>query len=273
MKNRFKKILVGFDNSPSAKSAIEKAVNISERFESQIEAVYVVKDSKDSRKEEVAQFIQELKTRRNVLIELVERHGRVYKEISALEREIGADLIVVGTHGKDGWQPFWIGSNAFRIVSASNCPVITIQEDTLQTGGFSDILVPIDDSTETRQKMPYAAMIAEAFNSTVHLYGVTKSSSAESKQHVSTFVKQCEKYLTERKIKYSTSIEAGIKSLPTSVIEHAKEVKAGLIIIMTETEKTGMIMGDYAQDVINNAPVAVMSIHSRDLMIAGSAGY
>ena len=43
MKNRFKKILVGFDNSPSAKSAIEKAVNISERFESQIEAVYVVK--------------------------------------------------------------------------------------------------------------------------------------------------------------------------------------------------------------------------------------
>lgn len=272
MKNRFKKILVGFDNSPSAKSAIEKAVNISERFESQIQAVYVVKDSKDSRRDEVAQFISELKTRRNVTIELVERHGRVYKEISTLEREIGADLIVVGTHGKDGWQPFWIGSNAFRIVSSSNCPVITIQEDTLRSGGFAEILVPIDDSVETRQKMPYVAMMAEAFNSTVHLLGVTRSKSSESRNHIETFIKQCEKYLAERKVPFTHQVHTGV-NIPQTVVEKSKELKAGLIIIMTETEKMGMIMGDYAQDVINNAPVAVMSIHSRDLMITGSAGY
>lgn len=271
MKNRFKKILVGFDNSPSAKSAIEKAVSISERFESQIQAVYVVKNSEDSRKEEVIQFIKELSTRRNVEIELVERHGRVYKEISSLEREIGADLIVVGTHGKDGWQPFWIGSNAFRIVSSSNCPVITIQEDTLK-GGFNEILVPIDDSYETRQKMPYVALIAGAFNSKVHLLGVTASTSLESKKHVETFVKQCEKYLAERKITSVSHFATGV-NIPQTVVEKAKELRTGLIVMMTETEKMGIIMSDYAQEVINNSPVAVMSIHSRDLMIAGAAGY
>jgi nucleotide-binding universal stress UspA family protein len=272
MKNRFKKILVGFDNSPSAKSAIEKAVNISERFESQIQAVYVVKNSKDSRKEEVIQFIEELSTRRNVDIELIERHGRVYKEISTLEREVGADLIIVGTHGSDGWQPFWIGSNAFRIVSSSNCPVITIQEDTIKAGGFAEILVPIDDSPETRQKMPYVSFIANAFNSKVHLLGATHSKSNESKQHVETFVKQCEKYLAERKVDFSSSITSGV-NLPQYVVEQAKELRTGLIIMMTETEKMGMVMSSYAQDVINNSSVAVMSIHSRDLMLHGSAGY
>lgn len=271
MENTFKKILVGFDDSASARIAIEKAIACAERFDSEITAVHVVKSEDEKGKDDYRTFLAELGQRRNISIDYQERVGKVYKEVSSLERELGADLIVVGTHGKDGWQPFWIGSNAFRIVSSSNCPVITIQETT-RPNDLSDILLPLDDSDETRQKVPYAANMAKAFGATVHILGVTKSTDAESLARINTYIHQTEKYLDERNIKHTYQLRSGVK-IPDAVVEYSKEIRAGLVVIMTETESMGVIMGSYAQDVINNCTAPVMSIHSRDLRVVGKAGY
>ena len=128
MQIKFKKILIGFDNSPSAKIAIEKAIDIANRFDSELFAVYVSRVATDPDVQENREYVADIAQKRNRKIEFIVKSGRAYKEINTYEREIGADLIVLGTHGKQGWQPFWIGSNAFRVVSTSNCPVITFQE-------------------------------------------------------------------------------------------------------------------------------------------------
>lgn len=271
MENTFDKILVGYDDSPSARIAIEKAIACAERFASEITAVHVVNSEADKGKNSLKDYIDQLAERRNVKINYLERVGKVYKEISILERELGADLIVVGTHGKGGWQPFWIGSNAFRIVSASNCPVITMQEST-KPNDLSDILLPLDDSDETRQKVRYAAALAKAFGATIHILGVTRSTDKDTLNRINLYINQTEKYLDDRGIKHTFEMKSGV-NIPETVIEYAKEIRAGLIVIMTETESVGMIMGSYAQNVVNNAQSPVMSIHSRDLKVAGAAGY
>lgn len=46
--------------------------------------------------------------------------------LEAARRE-GADLIVIGTHGRRGAELFFLGSVASRVVSASECPVITVR--------------------------------------------------------------------------------------------------------------------------------------------------
>lgn len=271
MENTFRKILVGFDDSASARIAIEKAIACAERLDSEITAVHVVSSEDEKGKDEYRTYLAELGQRRNIKIDYQERVGKVYKEISSLEREMGADMIVVGTHGKEGWQPFWIGSNAFRIVSSSNCPVITIQETT-KPNDLSDILLPLDDSDDTRQKVPYAAIMAKAFNATVHILGVTKSTDSETLARINAYIHQTENYLDERNVKHTYQLRSGV-NIPVAVMDYAKEIRAGLVVIMTETESVSMIMGSYAQDVINNCTAPVMSIHSRDLRVVGSAGY
>ena len=46
--------------------------------------------------------------------------------VEAAGRE-GADLIVLGTHGRRGAERFFLGSVASRVVSTSECPVMTVR--------------------------------------------------------------------------------------------------------------------------------------------------
>ena len=267
---QIKKILVGFDNSLSALVALKKAADTAQRFDSELYAVYVVREDKGT-SDEIKKAVNEIAQNTGIKIEYIEKTGKVYKEINTLEREIGADLIIVGTHGSEGWQPFWIGSNAFRIVSAANCPVITIQETTKDVA-LQDILLPLDDDETTRQKVPYAAVMAKAFDARIHVYSVSKKSGPRVKMRLKAYARQSERYFSERGIPTSVKTEFGVDPAK-AILNYSKEIRAGLVMIMADTESVGMIMGSYSQDIVNNSKVPVMVMHSRDLQIAGAVGY
>ncbi len=55
------------------------------------------------------------------------RTGTAFVEIIAYAREVEADLIVVGTHGRTGLRHMLIGSVAEKIVRKAPCPVLTVK--------------------------------------------------------------------------------------------------------------------------------------------------
>lgn len=52
--------------------------------------------------------------------------GSASTEIARRGRDIGADLIVVGTHGRTGLAHAMLGSVAERVVRRASCPVLTV---------------------------------------------------------------------------------------------------------------------------------------------------
>lgn len=66
--------------------------------------------------------------REGVAVETVLRSGRPFVEIVRLAREIPADLVVMGTHGRSGLRHALIGSVAERVVRKSPCPVLTVKQ-------------------------------------------------------------------------------------------------------------------------------------------------
>ena len=263
-------ILVGFDNSKSAKIALEKAADTAKRFDAKLHALYVFQEGKAD-PTEIQQAVLEVGNRLDIDIELVMRTGKVYNEISISERELGADMVIIGTHGSSGWQPFWIGSNAFRVASAANCPVITILETTKEDP-LTDILLPLDNDETTRQKVPYAAMMAQAFDATVHIYSVTKGTDKSVQSKLNAYGRQTEKYLHERGIRTTYETQFG-GDVTKNILEYSKKVRAGLVMIMADTESKSFIMGSYSQDIVNNSKAPVMVMHSRDLALTGAVGY
>lgn len=266
----FKKILLAFDNSDSSRVALQKACDIASKFGSEITALFVnsgvSKNFADSKK-----FLEDFASSKDIELTLEERKGKVYNEVIALEKAGDFELILIGTHGKSGWQPSWMGSNAFKVISSSHCPVISIQEN-VSNLDFSNILLPIADSTTTRQKVAYCTVLAKAFGATVHILGLSKSKSKSTVNRVSSYVRQTERYLAEQRVKYTVNSEFGVK-VPEKCISYSKEVGAGLLLMMTETESAGYFMESYAQKLVNMSPIPVMSIHSRDTRLTGAAGY
>jgi nucleotide-binding universal stress UspA family protein len=59
----------------------------------------------------------------------VERYvavGEVAEEIISYAEKIGADMIVMGTHGRKGLEKILFGSVARGVVQGASCPVLTI---------------------------------------------------------------------------------------------------------------------------------------------------
>lgn len=57
------------------------------------------------------------------------RHGDPAHEIIDLARELKADLVIMGTHGRTGLARALIGSTAEKVVRLSPVPVLTMHEE------------------------------------------------------------------------------------------------------------------------------------------------
>jgi len=78
-------------------------------------------------------------------------------------------------------------------------------------------------------------------------------------------VAKVKKHLEEKGINYiSESINS--KNISADIIDHAREVDADLIAIMTDIQDqaSSILLGPIAQQLINYSPVPVLSIHPKD---------
>jgi nucleotide-binding universal stress UspA family protein len=194
------------------------------------------------------------------------RKGKVYIEIAQQAKAVNADLIIAGTHGVSGFEEFWIGSNAYRIVTHAPCPVITLRHD-CKVEDISKIVIPIDSSQETRQKIPVASQVAQMFKSEVHILSLYTTSLKSVHKRVDNYARQVLDYLKERKVKHVSVVQES-ENITRTTIDYAESVGANLIAIMTEQETTpaNIFLGPYAQQMVNHSPIPVLSMRSKELV-------
>ena len=209
--------------------------------------------------ERMKQFSKEAEGRPKGAVEPGGREsGKIYKKIVAVAEEVEADIIVMGTHGISGFQDFLVGSNTYRVVMSSPCPVISVQAHSKKIG-FKDIVLPIDNSHSSRQKVKHAVEIARHYNSVVHIAGLMTMTDVDMQRRFEVKIHQVQNYLEEHEVAHSVKIFKTDNS-PSVTLEYSNQINADLMIIMTDQESSGFFMGNYAQQLINQSKIPVMSI-------------
>jgi nucleotide-binding universal stress UspA family protein len=171
----------------------------------------------------------------------------------------------MGTHGVSGYQEFFLGSNSFRVVTASSIPVLTVQCHAHKVG-FNNIVLPIDGSKNSREKVSHAAAIATAYDATVHIAGLITKKHRKKEPIFNVKIKQVEDFLNKKGIKHTRRIVHG-KDLANMTIDVAKEVDACLTVIMTEQEgSSGLFMGPFAQRIVNHSEVPILSVTPKKIV-------
>ena len=84
-------------------------------------------------------------------------------------RELGADLIVMGTHGRRGLSHVLLGSVAERVVRSATMPVLTVRLDAVEPESISRILVPHDFSSHSQAAVRLAGLWAAALDASMTL--------------------------------------------------------------------------------------------------------
>ncbi|MCF8303447.1 MAG: universal stress protein [Bacteroidales bacterium] len=194
------------------------------------------------------------------------RKGKVYQEVAIYAKQSGTDLIITGTHGITGFEEFWIGSNAYRIVSYAPCPVITIRQDYEIKPGINRILLPVDSTLDTKQKAPFAVDIAKAFNSELYLLALQSTPMKTVQRKVNNHLRQIEEFIKEQNCNYvSETIQT--ENMTRTVLKYAEKINTDLIAIMTEQEHSShnILLGPGAQQVVNHSLIPVMSIQPKEI--------
>jgi nucleotide-binding universal stress UspA family protein len=96
--------------------------------------------------------------------------GTPAKTIVDCAASVGADLIVMGTHGRGGMAHLLLGSVAERVVRTALCPVLTVRN---RPGpAVKQILVPTDFSETADAALDYAFLLAQRLGASVQLLHV-----------------------------------------------------------------------------------------------------
>jgi nucleotide-binding universal stress UspA family protein len=275
-----KQIIVAIDFSKTSLSALAYGIHVANKAGANLQMVWVDNTTSEEvvfegfaheeRNEKVA-LLKELqdanaKKLKKGKLDYKTRKGKVYIEIAQQAKAVNADLIIAGTHGVSGFEEFWIGSNAYRIVTHAPCPVITLRHD-CKVEDISKIVIPIDSSQETRQKIPVASQVAQMFKSEVHILSLYTTSLKSVHKRVDNYARQVLDYLKERKVKHVSVVQES-ENITRTTIDYAESVGASLIAIMTEQETTpaNIFLGPYAQQMVNHSPIPVLSMRSKELV-------
>ncbi len=275
-----KVVLAAIDFSKGSMHAFKYAIRIANKVDANVLLVWVdkLKNSDSVYLDSSSNPRNEAKRRFEELIKKYEskltggkfsyklRSGKVYKEIVTQAKYNDSYIMVVGTHGTSGFEEFWIGSTAYKIVTYSPCPVITIRYGGDSKKTIKKIVLPIDSTRQTCQKVPFIADIAKMHDAEVHVVGLYSSSVKTIRTFVDGYTDQVTKYFDEKEIKYVVK-KIDVDNITNSTIDYAKEINADLIAIMTEQEPTAanILLGAYAQQMVNHSPIPVLSIHAKEL--------
>lgn len=88
--------------------------------------------------------------------------GRPHAAVLARIEELGVDLLVVGTHGRSGFQRLVLGSVTEKLLRTAPCPVLTVPPSAAAhaPAAYRHVLCPTDFSSSARRALTVACDLA-----------------------------------------------------------------------------------------------------------------
>jgi len=192
-------------------------------------------------------------------------------------RELHADLIVTGTHGRTGLRRMWVGSVAERVTRQSSEPVLVVRKK-LAEHGFRRILVATDLSEESERALKWAAALAHT-DSAIDLFYASHpsfgghdyfaSGSAEvgalydeiEQRAMSTARQWMEKY-GRKGIDFRFELGRGVAA--EMIVERMEDRHYDLVALGSHGHRgfRRMMVGSVAEHVLRHAPCSVLIAHA-----------
>lgn len=271
-------IIVGTDFSNGSYMALELAIDIANKMKTDVLLIWVKREKKLFTDEQLESAIH---LAGDKLEDLHERYskrlyggqlkyeirtGKVAQVLGEAAREEKSPMIVCGTNGASGFERYFMGSTAVRIVQDSPCPVLTIREGFNFHKDLENIVMPIRVNETSRQKVPFTTEIAKIFGSKIHILGLIDSPIYASE--LRTYIFQTEEFLKQEGVSFVSTVKRYSNYCDT-LMSYAEDINADLVTINTEQNNplkvSRLFLGTNAQQIVHHSQIPVLSIHPHDI--------
>jgi nucleotide-binding universal stress UspA family protein len=186
-------------------------------------------------------------------------------------REVAADMIVMGTHGREGIDRLVRGSVSEYVVRRAECPVLLVPPTAESHDAISGrVVVAHDFSTPAAGALAAGRTVARALEVPLDVLHVVEVTYVVSPFGPVTAPVDYEA-LRERSVRLLATATAGepyarplarIGGAVSEVVDHAREAGAGLIVVGSHGRRGfgRLVLGSVAEGIARRAPCPVMIV-------------
>jgi nucleotide-binding universal stress UspA family protein len=216
----------------------------------------------------LTELANEISKEYDILVQTIIKTGSPSTEVSKVAKEIGASLIVMGTHGYSPLEELVIGSTALKVITKAHCPTMAMSADATHIG-YKTVVLPIDNTVNSRQKVHFTLEFAKRFDATVYAVGLLSSDEADETPAMELILHQIKVLAKEKNVKIESEILSNVSNRANATVKFVEKVSGDVIVIMTDqdAELSGFFLGPYSQQVIHLSKVPVIAIKPLDLFV------
>jgi nucleotide-binding universal stress UspA family protein len=235
-------ILVPTDFSETCQNAIDYAVTLAGMTGWDVYVLHVInrdsrarfgKDAEAAVEKELKLIVDRIHAESAVKAKALHREGSIFDIINEVAEELGANLMVLGTHGKKGLQ-YLFGSFALRVISQSPVPVGVVQRKKFPEHGFRKIVFPVGIRTEARQQVRYVLNFPTKNKIEVLMFRQLTTDAPQASK-VDIVTGQIEQEFRNHGINYSVHTADRQAGYPEQLIDFAVANNSDIIFMMTDS--------------------------------------
>ncbi len=190
-------------------------------------------------------------------ITAVVKHFKVFSEVNEVAQKHEADLIVMGSHGSDGLQEVFVGSNTERVVRSADVPVLVIKGE-VDDFKADRMVFACDFKDESLPAIKKASEFAKVLNA--DLYPVYINTPADTFLSTGDAFSRISKFLDKAKLALAVEIYNDY-NVEKGVLNYSESVGADIIAIPTHGRKglSHFFLGSIGEDIANHSKIPVVT--------------
>lgn len=280
-----KNILFATDFSPVSEAALPYAVALAHRFDSTIEAMHVLSPAELAPLPDGAPILMDSalpraqaemgRLLRSDAFQGVPHDGRVrsglevWAEIESVIESQKIDLVVLGTHGREGLKQVILGSVAETIFRAAPCPVLVVGPKVMKKAAspvYRHLLFATDLSPVSLRSLPFVQAFAEENEAELVVLHVTQEK-VESEKEQATTAESLGKWMRELiPPKPYLEYEILFGAPAENILKLAAERQCDLILLGAHHASSFAthLPGAVAHRIVCEAPCPVLTVHWKE---------
>lgn len=252
-------ILVPIDFTEQSLMAIKQSYNLAKYTHSKVVLLHVYSKAGEESYDALNKLTKQTEQESGVPCEFMNVKGDIYAETDRVAEEINATMIIAGLESHMAFRNI-IGNSASRLIRKAPCPIITIRGKE-NRDGCENILLPLDLSNESREKVDISVQFAQYFGASIRILAIFSPSDAAYENKLMAYSHQVKQFIKSKGIA-CTNKSIASDHVAETVVEYANKIEADLIMIMNKTalNVTEFFSGTDAQKIvdISNIPVLTM---------------
>lgn len=265
-------ILIPTDFSEVCENAINHGIDIAKFLNYEIVLLHVVnKYTKSYLKKEklqlkyiddkLAKIANKIINEHRLNVKTISKEGSIFTIIGKVASEKNASLVLLGTHGKTGFQNL-TGSYAMKVINYSPAPVLVVQNKVFDKG-YKNIVLPIYNTKIFKSRLSWSQNIAKAFNSRIIIFKIFETD-PQLIVEIDEMTKNFMEEFNKNNISYTVRKAEKGGQFAEQLIEFSVSNRADLILIMTNADEynPAFLLGPWEEKMIfNTAQIPVMCIN------------